>query len=79
MSQFTIRELNLICIYDTGTLAGLIATITEMVSQLTEEEQELKSLSDSVLSKLSRITAEEYTALIRNADFTFDEEDDHGG
>jgi len=46
MPHFTIQELNLICIYDTGTLAGLIATINEMASQLTEEEQELKTLSD---------------------------------
>ena len=79
MPHFTIRELNLICIYYTGTLAGLIATITEMASQLTEEEQELKTLSDSVLSKLNRMTDEEYAVLIRNIDFTFDEEDEHGG
>ncbi len=79
LDRFTIQELNLICIYDTGTLAGLIATIREMASQLTEEEQELKSLSDSVLFKLSRMTDEEYAALIRNAEFTFDEEDEHGG
>ena len=79
MEHFTIQELNLICIYDTGTLADLIATITEMASQLTEEEQELKTLSDSVLSKLNRMTDEEYAVLIRNIDFTFDEEDEHGG
>ena len=79
MPRFTIQELNLICIYDTGTLAGLIATIREMISQLTEEEHELKSLSDSVLSKLNGMTDEEYAVLIRNTDFTFDEEDAHGG
>ena len=79
MPHFTIQELNLICIYDTGTLAGLIATINEMASQLTEEEQELKTLSDSVLSKLSRITDEEYDALMRNADVCFNEEDEYGG
>ena len=79
MPHFTIQELNLICIYDTGTLAGLIATINEMASQLTEEEQELKTLSDSVLSKLSRITDEEYDTLMRNADFCFNEEDEYGG
>lgn len=79
MPRFTIQELNLICIYDTGTLAGLIATIREMISQLTEEEHELKSLSDSVLSKLNGMTDEEYAVLIRNTDFTFDEEDEHGG
>ena len=40
---------------------------------------ELKSLADSVVAKISKLTDEEYAVLIRNADFTFDEEDEHGG
>ena len=79
MSHFTIQELNLICIYDTGTRKGFSDTITEMTAKLTAEETELKTLSASVVAKISRMTDEEYAALIRNAEFTFDEEDDHGG
>lgn len=79
MPHFTIQELNLICIYDTGTRTGFIDTITEMTAKLTEEETELKSLADSVVAKISKLTDEEYAVLIRNADFTFDEEDEHGG
>ena len=79
MPHFTIQELNLICIYDPGTRTGLIAEITDMTKYLTLEETELKALADSVVDKLGRMTDEEYAALTRNTDFTFDEEDEHGG
>ena len=79
MPHFTIQELNLICIYDPGTRTGLIAELTNMTSYLTLGETELKNLADSVVDKLGSMTDEEYTALTRNTDFTFDEEDAHGG
>ena len=79
MAYFTIQELNLICIYDTGTRAGLLAELTDMTAYLTPEETELKSLADSVAEKVGRMTDEEYAALTRSTDFAFDEEDAHGG
>jgi len=79
MPHFTIQELNLICIYDPGTRTGLIAELTNMTSYLTLEETELKNLADSVVDKLGSMTDEEYAALIRNTDFSFDEEDAYGG
>lgn len=79
MPYFTIQELNLICIYDPGTRTGLIAELSNMITYLTSEEKELKSLATTVIEKISRMTDEEYAALTRNTDFTFDEEDVHGG
>ena len=79
MPYFTIQELNLICIYDPGTRTGLIAELSNMITYLTLEEKELKSLATTVIEKISRVTDEEYAALTRNTDFTFDEEDVHGG
>ena len=79
MPHFTIQELNLICIYDPGTRTGLIAELSNMTSYLAQEETELKNLADSVVDKLGSMTDEEYTALTRSTDFTFDEEDSHGG
>lgn len=79
MPHFTIQELNLICIYDPGTRAGLIAEIIGMTQYLTPEETELKNLADSVVKKLRSMTDKEYTDLTRSTDFTFDEEDEHGG
>ena len=79
MPHFTIQELNLICIYDPGTRTGLIAELSNMTSYLTQEETELKNLATAVIEKISGMTDEEYAALTRNTDFTFDEEDTHGG
>ena len=79
MPHFTLQELNLICIYDPGTRTGLIAELSNMTSYLAQEETELKNLADSVVDKLCKMTEEEYAALTRNTDFTFDEEDVHGG
>ena len=79
MPHFTIQVLNLICIYDPGTRTGLIAELSNMTSYLAQEETELKNLADSVVDKLGKMTDEEYAVLTRNTDFTFDEEDTHGG
>ena len=79
MPHFTIQELNLICIYDPGTRAGLLSEVKDMTTYLTPEETELKNLADSVVDKLGKMTDEEYAVLTRNTDFTFDEEDTHGG
>lgn len=79
MEHFTIQELNLICLYDTGTRIGLINEITIMTRELTSEDLELQILSECVIEKLSSMTDEEYDALMRNADFCFNEEDEYGG
>lgn len=79
MPHFTIQELNLICIYDPGTRAGLLSEVKDMTTYLTPEETELRALADSVVDKLGRMTDAEYASLTCCADFTFDEEDEHGG
>ena len=79
MEHFTIQELNLICLYDTGTRIGLINEITNMTRELTSEDLELQILSECVIEKMSNMTDEEYDVLMRNADFCFDEEDEYGG
>ena len=79
MPHFTIQELNLICIYDSGTRAGLLSEVKDMTTYLTPEETELRVLADSVVDKLGRMTDAEYVALTRCTDSTFDEEDEHGG
>lgn len=79
MEHFTIQELNLICLYDTGTRIGLINEITNMTRELTSEDLDLQILSECVIEKMSNMMDEEYDALMRNADFCFDEEDEYGG
>ena len=52
MNEFTFEEMNLMCIYNTGTRAGLIAALEEMRGYLEQDETELLALSASALAKL---------------------------
>ena len=62
MSNFTFDEINLMCIYNTGTRAGLMQALTDMRGQLEPDEAELLGLTDSALRKLGRITDEQFYA-----------------
>ena len=71
--NFTNDELNLMCIYDTGSRAGLIEALTDMRGQLEEDETELMQMTDSALRKLNAMSDADYEALELYPDF--DEED----
>ena len=53
MNIFSFEEVNLMCIYNTGTRQGLIAELEGMRGQLEAEETELLALTDSALEKQS--------------------------
>ena len=74
MNDFTFDEMNLMCIYNTGTREGLMAELTEMRKELQPDETELLSLTDSTLEKLGRMSDEDFAALELYPDFD-DEED----
>lgn len=67
--MFTNDEVNLMCIYNTGTREGLIAELTHMRGYLGVEETELLALTDSALDKLRRMSDAEYAALDLFPDF----------
>ena len=67
-------ELNLMCIYDTGTRTGLMDALVTMKEQLEPDETELRSMTDSALKKLEAMTNEEYTQLELFPDFDDEEE-----
>jgi len=69
MEDSTFDELNLMCIYNTGTRQGLIDALTEMRGYLEADETELLSLTDSTLDKLRRMSGTEYSALDLFPDF----------
>ena len=52
MMNFTIEEINLMCIYNTGTRTGLIEALENMAGYLTKEETELRGLAESVIARL---------------------------
>ncbi len=72
MNDFTFEEKNLLCIYNGaggGTRAGVIAALTEMWGYLEPDEDELRTLTDSALSKLGRMSDADFDALELVPDF----------
>ena len=67
--MFTNDEVNLMCIYNTGTREGLIAELTQMRGYLGAEEAELLALTDSALEKLRNTSDAEYSSLDLFPDF----------
>ena len=63
MNDFTFEEQNLVCIYNSsGTRGGVMAALTEMRGYLEPDEDELRTLTDSALAKLGRMTDAEFAA-----------------
>lgn len=71
--NFSNDEMNLMCIYDTGTRTGLIEALSEMREELGADETELRRLTDSTIEKLSVITDEDYGKLELYPDFDDEE------
>ena len=69
METLTFDEVNLLCIYNRGSRAGLIEDLTEMRGELTPEETELRVLTDSALSKLRAMNDAEFEELELFPDF----------
>ena len=69
MGNFTFEEMNLMCIYNTGSRAGLIESLNEMRGELCAEETELMELTDSTLRKLQAMADDEFAELELYPDF----------
>lgn len=76
MGNFTFDEMNLMCIYNTGTREGLINALKEMRGYLEPDEAELLALTDSTLEKLSSMGDMEFEALELYPDFDDKEDED---
>ena len=69
MGDFTFEEMNLMCIYNTGSRTGLIDALMEMRGELSPEETELRELTDSALMKLRAMSDAEFAELELYPDF----------
>lgn len=69
MMDFTNDEMNLMCIYNTGSRAGLMEALANMKKYLEKDETELLELTESALSKLGRLSDEEFEKLELVPDF----------
>ena len=73
MMEFTIEEINLMCIYDTGTRQGLMDALKAMLGDLLPEEAELRQLTESVLARLDGMTDDEYAQMQESLIPAYDE------
>ena len=73
MKEFTIEEINLMCIYDTGTRQGLMDALKAMYSDLLPEEAELKQLTENVLARLNGMRNDEYAQMQESLIPAYDE------
>ena len=63
MEKFNIEEMNLMCIYNTGSRMGLIESLKDMRQYLESDERELLGLTDQVSEKLDIMTDTEFEQL----------------
>ena len=68
MERFTIEEINLICIYISGTRTTLIG---EMTVALPDMDAEMRALANRTLAKLRAMSDAEFAA--QTFDFTDDD------
>lgn len=69
MEKFTADELNLMCIYDTGSRTGLMEELRHMRRHIGVDQPELLAMTDSVLNKLDGMSDAEYAELELIPDF----------
>lgn len=70
MTNFTNDEMNLMCIYSTGSSrTGLMQKLTEMKKYLESDEVQLLELTEGALAKLATMTDEEFGQLELYPDF----------
>lgn len=69
MRDFTQDERNLMMLYSPGTLPGLCEALRQVKEQLGEDEVELCTLVDTVLSKLSDMDEATFDRLNLYPDF----------
>ena len=74
--NFTNDEMNLMCIYGTGSRTGLMSVLSEMRKELSSDEIELRELTDSTLNKLSAMSDEDFAKMELYPDFDNEEDMD---
>ena len=75
MECFSIEEINLMCIYDTGTRSGLLAELENVLSILDKDEAELSELIQTVIAKLRRMSDLDYSQLVLLPDYKEEDEE----
>ena len=67
--NLTFDETNVLCIYAGDTKEETVAALREMREALTDEDADLREITDSVLTKLESMTEEDFSKLELYPDF----------
>ncbi|MDR2615318.1 MAG: transposon-transfer assisting family protein [Oscillospiraceae bacterium] len=59
--QFTVEEINMMCIFDTSGRDALISELTAFLPEL--DEPGLSEIAESVIAKLGKMSGAEFAAL----------------
>lgn len=62
MGKFTVEEINLMCVFHTGSRMELMEEISQVLPYL--KEKEMEELSENVLTKLGNMTDEEFVEVV---------------
>jgi len=62
--DFTVPEINIICIYKGETKAQTIENIMSALEHMTQSDEELKAEMETVIVKLEKITETEFAEYI---------------
>ena len=73
MSKFTVEETNLICIYNTGSKAGLLSELTQMQTHLEQDETKLLELTQSVIDKITAMNDGDFDSITAELIADFEE------
>jgi len=70
--NFTVEEMNLMCIYETDSKAALLAGIRESLPDVYDPE--LREIMETVIGKLEPLTDEEFSQIGFYADYDEEQE-----
>ncbi len=72
--MFNTEEMNLMCIYDTGSRAALISSVRDSLSDVYDPE--LREIMENVIAKLEKLTDEDFSQIGFYADYDDEGEDE---
>ncbi len=71
--MFTAEEINLMCVYDTGSRAALVSGVRESLPDVYDPE--MREIMENVIAKLEKLTDEEFSRIGFYADYDDEQED----
>ncbi|MDL2324410.1 transposon-transfer assisting family protein [Ruminococcaceae bacterium OttesenSCG-928-A16] len=71
--MFTVEEMNLMCIYDTGSRAALLREIRESLPDVYDPE--LRDIMGAVITKLEALTDDDFSEIGFYADYDDEQEE----